>query len=409
MADEIKIRVGIQNNVKPGMDAVVRDVENSAKSMRGKGFMEAFSKAIRGDISGALEDLSARMGKGFGGLAGKAALWGGGIATALMAGWKAGTKLDQMFGISDKIAAAWTKSADQIGQKWDAFYKRLRKARMDAEHEAKVAFETDQKRFDIREKSRLKRMTPQERVDYAEEGVRSARAASEARAITPDERGRRRVVLEEQEAEYQDAVDARNAANEKAEEEKRAAAQKTADAEQAELRKAQDALYDAVREERAQAVGAAREKQAADEKANKEKLAGLAAEMKRLDDVIAKERERAEAAQAGIDVAADPGAWRGAQSAGKLRDREEARRKRIEENWEANAARGTKAPPRIQAWLDEKKAKDDAEAKAQAAAQALRGAQAAKDKLEKEAAEAAVKAEATLAKLLDLQEATFKG
>jgi hypothetical protein len=107
MSDEIKIRVGVQNNVKAGMDGVVKDVRGGIdRSMRGKGFMEAFTKAIRGDISGAMEDLSERMGAGMNGIMGKAVIWGGGIATALFSGFKAGQQLDKIFGLSDKIGGA---------------------------------------------------------------------------------------------------------------------------------------------------------------------------------------------------------------------------------------------------------------------------------------------------------------
>lgn len=138
MADDIKIKVGVQSNVKAGMDGVVRDVEKGAdrarqavdKSMRGKGFAEAFSKVLRGDISGALEDLQERMGKGFSGIAAKALVWGGGIATALIAGFKAGQKLDEMFGLSDK-AGGWL--GNTFGTKLDD----AAKSQMDAAKKAR--------------------------------------------------------------------------------------------------------------------------------------------------------------------------------------------------------------------------------------------------------------------------------
>lgn len=107
MADDIKIRVGVQSDVKSGMDKVVRDVRGGMdriKGESGKGFKEAFQKIITGDFSGAIEDLQNRMDAGMKGIAAKALVWGGGIATALVAGYKAGQKLDTMFGISDKIA-----------------------------------------------------------------------------------------------------------------------------------------------------------------------------------------------------------------------------------------------------------------------------------------------------------------
>jgi len=116
MSNDIRIRVGVESAVRAGMEAAVRDVkEVSKQGMRkaggdsGKGFAEAFGKVLRGDISGAIEDLQNRMGGGMKGLAAKMTVFGAGMATALFAGWKAGTKIDEWLGWSDKLSNALVK------------------------------------------------------------------------------------------------------------------------------------------------------------------------------------------------------------------------------------------------------------------------------------------------------------
>lgn len=142
MADEIRIKVGVQSDVKSGMDNVVRDINSGARNikidraMSGKGFMEAFSKVLRGDISGAIEEMQERMNGGMKSLTAKALVWGGGIATAIVAGFKAGQQLDKMFGISDKIAGLFVK-AGPTGL--DENTKRLRANRQAAEKEVEDA------------------------------------------------------------------------------------------------------------------------------------------------------------------------------------------------------------------------------------------------------------------------------
>jgi hypothetical protein len=142
MADDIKIKVGVRSDVKAGMDQVVRDVERGARgikvdrAMSGKGFMEVFGKAIRGDISGALEELQERMGNGMRSITAKALVWGGGIATAIVAGFKAGNQLDEMFGISSKIANFFVPKGP-VGL--DELTKRLRANRNAAEKEIEDA------------------------------------------------------------------------------------------------------------------------------------------------------------------------------------------------------------------------------------------------------------------------------
>jgi hypothetical protein len=192
MADEIKIRVGVQNNVEAGMANVVRDIKKQGKNM-GEGWAEGFKNAAQGNVQGALTGI-----------------FGGFIAGAAMAGWQAGKKIDEFFGVSNKVAEWWTKGYDAAGQAMDVFYKKLRKNRMDAEEAAKQEAEGDQKRFEIQEKARMKRMNSQQRLDYATEGVRSATAATESNNISPEERKNRMVTLEQMKSDYQDALDDRN-------------------------------------------------------------------------------------------------------------------------------------------------------------------------------------------------------
>jgi hypothetical protein len=145
--DAIRIQVGVASNVKAGMDSVVKDI-NSAKPRieaigkdSGKGFAEAFGKVLRGDISGAVEDVQRKLAEGGKKISAVGLVWGAGIATALVAGVKAGIKLDEMFGISDKIGNALAK---QFGTQEDELLrikveglKRRRQA--EEKHAAEVA------------------------------------------------------------------------------------------------------------------------------------------------------------------------------------------------------------------------------------------------------------------------------
>jgi len=129
MADDIKIRVGVSNNVKAGMSGVIRDIEKSVPSGKaaGKGFMESFMKGMRGDIAGAMQGFQESMGAGMTGIKAKALVWGGGIATALFAGIKAGQMLDNTFGISDKLGNYF---ASKYGEVEDESLKGFRKAQL---------------------------------------------------------------------------------------------------------------------------------------------------------------------------------------------------------------------------------------------------------------------------------------
>ncbi|MEI8138943.1 MAG: hypothetical protein WCI03_03645 [bacterium] len=353
---------------KPGAD----------KSMQGKGFMEAFGKAIRGDFSGAIEDMQARMGAGMKSMTGKALIWGGGIATALAAGWKAGKALDDMFGISDKVAAAWNRAAVVAGYAWDKFYKSLRAKRLQQEAEIQSAVEIGAKVFDIREKAKMKRMSPGEKVNYLESGIETLERTSRASGISLDEQKERKIMLEEMKSDYQDALDEMNkaweesskaeyAAQKAAEDEKLAAKKRNAEVEQdfvrMGIRDEITAIQDAIKKRDAQ---------------NAADMAGLEARKAKLQQLAALENVwKNEGA-----IAADPNNWRAQQKADKDAEREKRRREKMHAEAEAAIARGVKIPHRWQALLD---ADHAAEAAGQAGRQ-LRG-------LEKLAAEAQIKAQ----------------
>jgi hypothetical protein len=87
------------------------------------------------------------MGKGMNGIMGKALVWGGGIATALFAGFKAGKQLDQMFGLSDKIGGFFAKRFGvQEDEGLKAQLEQLRAARKEREAAALEEIE-NQKRI----------------------------------------------------------------------------------------------------------------------------------------------------------------------------------------------------------------------------------------------------------------------
>lgn len=199
MSDDIKIKVGVRSSVKAGMDDVVNDIRKggdqieSTAGMHGKGFSKAFVKGFKGDFSGSIETIMSKMGIEAETWKGKALVWGAGIGSALVAGWKAGKLVDEMFGISDKIAAGWNAAAVKAGKAWDDFYKKLRDIRVNGvggEKDVENTVETDAKVFDIREKQKLKGMTGREKVAYYEDEVAMAEKAVEKNKLTKrDDKG----------------------------------------------------------------------------------------------------------------------------------------------------------------------------------------------------------------------------
>jgi len=129
MSDDIKIRVGVQSDVKSGMSKIVKDIRGQSEEM-GRGFGAAFRQAAQGNVQGAIN-----------------ALFGGAVAGAGIAGWQAGKALDEMFGISDKVSAAWNRAAESSGRAWDAFYKGLRANRVAAEKDLTEEKETPAQLF----------------------------------------------------------------------------------------------------------------------------------------------------------------------------------------------------------------------------------------------------------------------
>ena len=128
MADDIKIRVGVQNNVKAGMAGVVADVEHGAaragdsfdRKMRGVGFRETILKFFRGDLSGAVDDIAMRFQTKMGAAGVKVA----GVLTAAFAGFQAGQLLDKQFGLSDKLGNVFAK---RFGESEDSGLKSFEK------------------------------------------------------------------------------------------------------------------------------------------------------------------------------------------------------------------------------------------------------------------------------------------
>ena len=236
MSDEIKIKVGVRSAVKAGMDDVVKDINKGGDEIEktagnhGKGFSKAFLRGFKGDFSGGIETIMSKMGIEAESWKGKAIIWGAGIGTSIVAGFKAGKIVDEMFGISDKIAKAWNRAAVEAGEAWDKFRRKLRDIRLNqvgGELDVKNTVETDQKAFEIRERDRLKGMTGREKVEYYREEVETAQRAVEKNSRTKrdamgvevsllpyEEQQKRVLALEEAKSKLDDAQ--REAAKEEA-------------------------------------------------------------------------------------------------------------------------------------------------------------------------------------------------
>lgn len=406
MSEKLEMEIVGKNSTTKGWDQVEADAKKRAKKIQdavgreggifgdtgkvqdkggsGKGFSEAFLKAFRGDISGALEELTGRMGGAMKGLAGKATVWGAGIATALAAGWKAGGMIDDMLGISDKVAKAWNRAAVAAGKSWDDFYKGLRTKRLQQEAEIKSVVDTESKIFDIREKAKMKRMSGAERVDYLQEGIDTLERTSSAPGLSLDEKSAMKVQLEEMKADYLDALDVMRA-------EYDAKVKKDWEATQAAEKAKAEAIKAGVEKEAAltemlinqEIDGIERAKEARKEQSQSD-LAAIDAKIARLKQLAA-----LEGAWRGMgDQAADPKSWAAAQKAAKDEERDRRRRAKMHEEAEAAKKRGVKIPPRWQALLDA----DHAAAAAAAAGKQARD-------LEKEAQEANIQAAKDIRKM----------
>ena len=358
MADDIKIRVGVSNNVKAGMGDIVRDIQSEGKNL-GSRFGRGFKSAMTGDIAGAMN-----------------AILGGFVAGAAVAGWNAGKAIDQAFKISDSVANWWTKGLDAAGAAWDQFYKKLR-----AQREALASLLTsgnklDQSVFGIREKSKMARMSAGEKVDYLSEGLTMAgrgkasaaanleRAAAEASRPSKNsaqadarkknleeataERDRIVLIYEEMNADYQDALAERSkawAANQKSEYEA---------TKKAEQDKADSAKRTFEIEKEWRKMG-----REASEKALKDELEGVkkaeaanGEKQRSIKESLTENEKAARQAADRLAIAENGGSWKSAQQDKRAKDRAADREIRILEQAMAMEGRGVKLPPRMQAMMD---------------------------------------------------------
>lgn len=213
MGNDITVKVGVSSSVAAGMDQVSKDLQKggaaieSTAGSHGKGFSKAFVKGFKGDFSGSIETIMDKIGADMESGKGKALIWGAGIGTAFFAGWKAGKMVDEMLGISDKVAKAWNAAAVEAGKAWDEFRLKLRKIRQDEEEAVKQTAEQESKVFDIREKAAMKRMSPAEKVEYLDAGIATLELTSSQSWISAKEKKERTIMLEEMKSDYQDALD----------------------------------------------------------------------------------------------------------------------------------------------------------------------------------------------------------
>lgn len=213
MGNDITIKIGVNSSVAAGMDQVNKDLKKSGSAIEstagdhGKGFSKAFVKGFKGDFSGSLETIMDKMDADMESGKGKALIWGAGIGTAFFAGWKAGKMVDEMFGISDKIAKAWNNAAVEAGKAWDEFRLKLKKIRQDEEEAVKQTAEQESKVFDIREKAAMKRMSPGDKVNYLAAGIDTLELTSSEKGISAKEKKERTIMLEEMKSDYEDALD----------------------------------------------------------------------------------------------------------------------------------------------------------------------------------------------------------
>jgi len=358
MSDDIKIRVGVSNNVRAGMGGVIRDIQNEGKNT-GTRFGTAFRQAMSGNISGAMN-----------------ALFGGLVAGAAMAGWNAGKAIDQAFKISDNVANWWTKGLDAAGAAWDQFYKKLRAQRETLASLLTSGNKLDQSVFGIREKSKMAGMSPGEKVDYLSEGLAMAgrgkasaeanleRAAAEASRPSKNseqadarkknlqdamaERDRIVLIYEEMNADYQDALAERSKAwdanlkaeyeaTKKAEQDKADSARRTFEIEEEWRKMGREATVKALNEEldgvkKAEAANGEKQRSIKESLTENEKAARQAADR--------------------LAIAENGGSWKSAQQEKRAKDRAADREIRILEQAMAMEGRGVKLPPRMQAMMD---------------------------------------------------------
>lgn len=391
-----KIRDGI--NRDGGLSGNVAG--KSDKSMQGKGFMEVFSKALRGDISGAIEDLQERLGAGMKNVAAKATVWGAGIATAFFAGWKGGQQLDQIFGISDKIAAKLARDGVQIDKVLGAQAASWKQLRIEAEKTrdaAQKAVDYYAELLDIRAKNQADLTgTPQAQLEYEARKLEKMRSGLYEQGISEDEMRKRQLEFEKQVG----RVNTASGATVAQEDSKQAAIDRVSQSisddaikehEDAVRRSAEfeKEMVDMVHEERRTALEeelrGIEEKMRKEAKASDAVLQQLGVKAAELQKII----DKGNAANAAVNKAIlDPEGRKAAANAAK----EDARnKKRIEGRlgeWAVAEQRGTKIPKwQRQALVDAQKAK------------AGQAAQAQMNNLQQQAARAQIKAQEDIEKM----------
>lgn len=348
----------------------------------GSGVRGALTRLVRGDISGAIQSISDMMGAGMRGVIGKGVVWGGGIATALLAGFRAGQFVDKMVGdISKAFGGTGEGLSDRLAKMIggakvdvaiDARLKALRALRSEAEkaHKAtqaaveafdKIGDRVTSAVLDKENAGTLDRLEAEQRklsrlIDRANEVGGTGYAA-----ISGEERQSRTADVEEQRAvvarlERQAAAefDARR----KADFEQQQAAEKEAAERRA---RSEEFIAEMVRKTREQKAAAMQEQlqaiekeKAAAEKAHKKGMDALDARKDKLRELVEKGKR---AAQAAMDNVNDPAGWRRAEKDKKDKDRQERRRRFQLDQWADMEKRGIKLPPRaVQALADADKA-----------------------------------------------------
>lgn len=172
------------------------------RSLSGSGIKSALTQMMRGDVSAAIESLSEGLNLGMKSIAAKAVVWGGGILTAFTAGWKAGKALDEMLGISSKIADLWAGPALKgVGDT----VKELRAARIEADAIREVAEKTAQANARFEEKRSNIRMdrsaiggTAQDKLNVENERLVKLFNEAHKSGLSLEESNERMLAYEEQ-------------------------------------------------------------------------------------------------------------------------------------------------------------------------------------------------------------------
>lgn len=421
MADDIKIRVGVQSSVKQDMDRLVADMGLAAKKVSSAGTLESMLARARSadaakrdaDILGELKYSlraqqaafraeSERLGRSsadafteeFGGsrfrialnqalrgnfsaafeaISGSATGWGSKIAGALTAGfvgWGFGKKIDAALGLSDKIGNLFADvKADKVlkarADAWKALRVEAEKAR-DAEKKARdVMAQID----DVLSKNEADLGgTPADRLRYESRKLEAMRGGLLAPGLSREEKLKRELAFEEQ-------VGRVNMASRDVErwdsdqEQQRARLQKQQWVESQRAEQEAEEKKRAAAQQTADFLAEMRDKRIQEEIKATEKEIELIKRVQKADEGEAGKRaERRRELGDIIDQAdnrlkdAGNGAnWRDAKDAERNAEREKRRRDNLRNEAEKMRQRGGKIPERWQAFLDADKARAVAE------------------------------------------------